>query len=89
MLMWGYPGSMPPPGQYFGTQPPMMSSESMQAMSVSSSATASKSNTTLVIIPDVIAWFTYLDQHEECSKDSIVFAPYGVRLKAKGFISLN
>jgi hypothetical protein len=91
MPMWGYLGSMPsgPPGQYFGIQPPMTSSESTQAMSASSSTMTSKSNATPVIIPDVVAWFAYLDQHEEHSKDGIVFAPYGVRLKAKGFLRIS
>lgn len=96
MPIWGYPGpgGMPPPGQYFGAQPPMMSTSissepSTQAMSASSSVTTSKSNATPVIIPDVVAWFAYLDQHEERNKDGIVFAPYGVRLKAKGFLRIS
>jgi hypothetical protein len=91
MPMWGYPGNMPLPGhgQYFGTQPLMMNST--QTMSTSDNTATSKSNrdTTPVIIPDVVAWFTYLDQHEERNKDGIVFAPYGVRLKAKGFLRIS
>ena len=91
MPMWVYPGGIPPPlpGQYFGMQPqpPMMNST--HAMSTSASATTSESNATPVIIPDVVAWFAYLDQHEERNKDSIVFAPYGVRLKAKGFLRIS
>ena len=77
--LWGYPG-IPPLGQYSGTQPPMMT----QATSASSST-----NITPVTMPDVVAWFTYLDWHEECNKDGIVFAPYGVRLKAKGFLCIS
>jgi hypothetical protein len=90
MPVWGYPGGMPPPpaGQYFGTQLPMMMN-SAHTMSTSASATTSESNATPVIIPDVVAWFAYLDQHEERSKDGIVFAPYGVRLKAKGFLRIS
>ena len=89
MSMWGYPGGMPLPGQYFGTQLPMMNS--MQTMSTSDNTTTSKSghDATLVIIPDVVALFAYLDQHEEHSKDGIVFALYGVRLKAKGFLCIS
>lgn len=94
MPMWGYPGpgGMPVPpqlaGQYFGTQPPMMNAAT-HTMSTSASATTSESNATPVIIPDVVAWFAYLDRHEERSKDGIVFAPYGVRLKAKGFLRIS
>ena len=89
MPMWNYPGSMPPPlaGHYFGTQPPMINST--HTMSTTASTTTPESNTTPVIIPDVIDWFAYLDQHEERSKDGIVFAPYGVRLKAKGFLRIS
>ena len=89
MPMWGYPGGMPPPlaGQYFGTQPPMMNAT--HTMSAFASATTSESNATPVIIPDVVAWFTYLDQHEERSKDGIAFAPYGIKLKAKGFLRIS
>jgi hypothetical protein len=93
MPMWGYPGGMPPPlaGQYFGTQPPMpvMNSTHTTGMSTSASATMSESNTTPIVIPDVVTWFTYLDQHEERSKDGIVFAPYGASLKAKGFLRIS
>ena len=97
MPMWGYPG-MPPPGQFFGlgTQPPMMmnSSHSTQTMSMSTSGPSgstntSRSNETQVVIPDVVAWFAYLDRHEERNKDGIVFAPYGVKLKAKGFLRIS
>jgi hypothetical protein len=88
MPMWGYPGGtgMPPPGQYFGSQPPMMNSMQTTGMS-----TTTPSNTTPspVAIPDVVAWFAYLDQHEERNKDGIVFTPYGVRLKAKGFLRIS
>lgn len=94
MPMWGYPGGMPPPGQYFGTQPPMpvMNSQATvtQTMSTSGSSTIeSNSNATPVIIPDIVAWFAFLDQHEARNKDGIVFAPYGVRLKAKGFLRIS
>jgi hypothetical protein len=90
MPMWGYPGGMPPPNQYFGSQPPPMMN-AMQTMSTTGStwATTPKSDTTPVTIPDVVAWFAYLDQHEERNKDDIVFAPFGVRLKAKGFLRIS
>ena len=85
MPMWG----MPPPGHYFGTQPPMppVMNSVTQSMSASGSAITSNrdSNAMPVIFPDVVAWFAYLDQHEERNKDDIVFAQYGVILKAKGF----
>jgi hypothetical protein len=98
MPMWGYPGGpgMPPPGQYFGTQLPMMNSTVTQTTQagmppVSTSGNTITSNATSVIIPDVqvVDWFAYLDQHEERNKDGIVFAPYGVRLRAKGFFRIT
>ena len=92
MPMWGYPGGMPPPAQYFGA-PPMMNSTVSQTMSASGSgnrdAVTPNSNTTSVTIPDIVAWFEYLDQHEERNKDGIVFAPYGVTLKTKGFLRIT
>jgi uncharacterized membrane protein YfcA len=85
MPMWGYPGGMPPTlGQYFGT-PPM---NSIQITS-GNTATSAESNATPIIIPDIIAWFAYLDQHEERNKDGIVFGPYGIILKAKGFLRIS
>lgn len=93
MSMWGYPGPggmavpLPLAGQYFGMQPPTMNST--HTMSTSASMTTSESNTTPVIIPDVVAWFAYLDRHNERSKDGIVFTPYGVTLKAKGFLRIS
>ena len=95
--MYGYPPvlmpmwSMPPQGQFFGTQPPMtqMNSTMSQTMSTSGSVITSNANATPVIFPDVVAWFAYLDQHEERNKDDILFAPYGVRLKAKGFLRIS
>lgn len=40
-------------------------------------------------IPDMIAWFKYLDRHEQRNKDGIVFAPFGEVLRAKGFVRLS
>jgi hypothetical protein len=55
-------------------------------MPTSGSVTAS--DATPITIPDVVAWFRYLNQHEERNKDGIVFAPYGVALKAFVFLNL-
>ena len=82
-MPWNYPGlgsggvPLPAclPGQYFGTQPPMPTVDQTSA-----------SNMAPIVIPDVIAWFSYLDQHEERNKDNIIFAPYGIALKSKGFL---
>jgi hypothetical protein len=95
MPMWGYPyhgsSGMPlpgGPGQYFGPQLPTTNSTvSTSSMPTSGSVTAS--DATPITIPDVVAWFRYLDQHEERNKDGIVFAPYRVALKAKGFLHIS
>ncbi len=49
----------------------------------------STSNAAPIVIPDIVAWFSYLDQHEERNKDGIIFAPYGVTLKSKGFLRIS
>jgi hypothetical protein len=82
MPMWGYPGhgsgGMPLPGQNFGMQ-----------LSMPTADRISTSNAALIVIPDVVAWFSYLDQHEERNKDDIIFAPYGVTLKSKGPLRIS
>ena len=77
-LPWGYPSGMPLPGQYFGTQPPTMNS-----------MPTATSNAAPIVFPDIAAWFSYLDQHEDRNKDGLIFAPYGVTLKSKGFLRLS
>ena len=86
MPMWGYPSGMPLPGQYFRTQLPMMNSQATMAPttatqtmaeSTSRNTITSNSNVTPVIIPDIVAWFAYLDKHKERHKDGIMFSPYG------------
>lgn len=82
MSMWGYPpqgvSSIPQPGQHFGAPAPTLNP-----------APVPNSMATAVIIPDIVAWFAYLDRHEQRNKDGIVFAPYGVTLKEKGFLRLS
>ena len=83
MSMWpSYPpqglSNVPQPGQHFGASAPMLNS-----------ATVLNPTAMAIIMPDIIAWFTYLDQHEQCNKDGIMFAPYGVTLKEKGFLHLS
>ena len=46
-------------------------------------------STAPIVIPDVISWFSYLDQHEERNKNDIIFALYGVVLKTKGFLRIS
>ena len=72
--------------------PPAMPANSTLTQTMSSAsqvgstiASNHDTNTMPIIFPDVVAWFAYLDQHEERNKDDIVFAQYGVKLKAKGF----
>ena len=98
MPMWGYPSGMPLPGQYFRTQLPMMNSQATMAPttvtqtmaeSTSHNTITSNSNATPVIIPDIVAWFAYLDKHEERNKDGIMFSPYGDILKEKGFLCIS
>ncbi|KIK91782.1 hypothetical protein PAXRUDRAFT_148728 [Paxillus rubicundulus Ve08.2h10] len=36
-------------------------------------------------IPDIITWFSYLDQCEQHGLDDVIFAPFGPTLSAKGF----
>jgi hypothetical protein len=75
MPIWGYPpNSAPQQGHYFGT--PAAGNFSMP-------------NTAAIVIPDIVAWFSFLDQHEQRNKDGITFAPYGLVLKAKGFLRLS
>lgn len=85
MSMWGYPpqgpSTMPQAGQHFGGPVPMLNNLN--------STSAPNATATAVIIPDIIAWFSYLDQHEQRNNDGIVFAPYGVTLKNKGFLRLS
>ena len=88
MPMWGpYPGhgssGMPPLGQYFGAQ------QLPTTNTVPEPSNLATSNMTPIIIPDILAWFSYLDWHEEHNKDGIIFMPYGVTLKAKGFLHIS
>ena len=85
MPMWGYPGpgpgGMPLPGQHFGMQLP--------TMNLLTSSDNTTSNMAPIIIPDIVAWFSYLDWHEEHNKDGIIFAPFGHILKMKGFLQIS
>jgi hypothetical protein len=36
--------------------------------------------------PDIVSWFQYLNGHNGCNQDNIIFAPFGTVLKKKGFI---
>ena len=85
MPMWSYPAHGPTgasqPGQIFAPAP-MMNSTHVPGNFTTSDAMAIK-------IPDVASWFSYLDRHEQRNKDEITFAPYGVMLKAKGFLRLS
>lgn len=84
MPMWGYPthglGPSGQPGHYIGTPAPIMN----PAPTCNNFATSNE-----VESPDIVAWFAFLDQHERRNKDPITFAPYGVMLKAKGFLRLS
>ena len=92
MPIWGYPGygsnGVPPPSQYFGMQPLMTNTLSIPNNITTPNITTT-SSTTSVIIPNIVDWFSYLDQHEECNKDGITFAPYRIALKAKGFLQIS
>jgi hypothetical protein len=72
--MWGYQG------HYFGMPPPVMNP--MPTL-------GTVPNVATITIPDIVSWFSYLDRHEQRNKDGIIFAPYGVTLKAKGFLRLS
>ena len=40
-------------------------------------------------ISDIVQWFCYLDKDDRQNQDGIIFSPYGINLKAKGFIRLS
>ncbi|KAI6024530.1 hypothetical protein EDC04DRAFT_2900039 [Pisolithus marmoratus] len=40
-------------------------------------------------IPDIISWFSSLDQDEQHSKDGILFQPFGDVLQEKGFLRIS
>ena len=39
--------------------------------------------------PDIVTWCRYLDSHAGRNRDGIQFAPFGEKLKAKGFLRLH
>ncbi|KAI6040191.1 hypothetical protein EDC04DRAFT_2894411 [Pisolithus marmoratus] len=40
-------------------------------------------------IPDIVGWFSSLDQDEQRSKDGILFQPFGDILREKGFLRIS
>ena len=48
-----------------------------------------QSFTSNIEVPDIVQWFQYLDWDERRNKDGITFVPYGITLKAKGFIRIS
>jgi hypothetical protein len=96
MPPWGLPGSQ---GQY-GTMAvasnmvPAVHSELTESQShilqpTHSSSTKSVTHSASFEIPDIVQWFCYLDKDDRRNQDGIIFSPYGINLKAKGFIRLS
>jgi hypothetical protein len=86
MPPWGLPGNQ---GQYeaMATASNMVAgpSELTESQSQVSRPTPSAS----IEIPGIVQWFCYLDKDERRNKDGIIFSPFGINLKGKGFIRLS
>jgi len=95
MLPWGLPGNQ---GQYgamaAASNMVVASSELTESQSQVSQPTPSSSAKSFtpsasIKIPNIIQWFCYLNKDNRQNKDGIIFSPYGINLKAKGFICLS
>ena len=86
MPPWGLPGNQ---GQYgamaAASNTVAVPSELTESQSQVSQPTPSAS----VKIPNIVQWFCYLNKDERRNKDGIIFSPYGINLRAKGFICLS
>ncbi|KAI6096096.1 hypothetical protein EDD16DRAFT_1720267 [Pisolithus croceorrhizus] len=76
-----------PPGFQGGNYAPMQ----LTSIASHSSHNAPPSNPSASEpeIPDIINWLAYLDQHEQCNKDGIVFLQFGPVLQKMGFVRIS
>ncbi|KAI6022251.1 hypothetical protein BKA83DRAFT_8627 [Pisolithus microcarpus] len=69
---WGPPGFQG--GNYTPSQPNEFPSHT------SFNVPPANPSTSVANIPNIVDWFTFLDQHEQQNKDGITFSPYGTML---------